>query len=54
MRLLDPPIRVTNVVFMGMGEPMMNWKAVDPTLTILNDANGLGIGARARFLQWPI
>jgi 23S rRNA (adenine2503-C2)-methyltransferase len=36
----------TNVVFMGMGEPMMNWKAVDPALTILNDANALGIGAR--------
>jgi 23S rRNA (adenine2503-C2)-methyltransferase len=46
MRLQDPPIRVTNIVFMGMGEPLMNWKAVDPTLTILNDANGLGIGAR--------
>ena len=46
MRLLDPPIRVTNIVFMGMGEPMMNWKAVDPALTILNDPNGLGIGAR--------
>ena len=46
MRLLEPPIRVTNIVFMGMGEPLMNWKAVDPTLTILNDANGLGIGAR--------
>jgi 23S rRNA (adenine2503-C2)-methyltransferase len=36
----------TNIVFMGMGEPLMNWKAVDPTLTILNDANGFGIGAR--------
>ncbi len=46
MRLLDPPITVTNVVFMGMGEPLMNWKAVDTTLTILNDPNGLGIGAR--------
>src|SRR3954471_21440102 len=46
MRLQDPPIRVTNIVFMGMGEPLMNWKAVDPTLTILNDPNGLGIGAR--------
>ena len=46
MRLLDPPIVVTNIVFMGMGEPMMNWKAVDPTLTILNDPEGLGIGAR--------
>jgi 23S rRNA (adenine2503-C2)-methyltransferase len=46
MRLLDPPIGVTNVVFMGMGEPLMNWKAVDPALTILNDPSGLGIGAR--------
>ncbi len=46
MRLLDPPIRVTNIVFMGMGEPLMNWKAVAPTLTILNDAGGLAIGAR--------
>ncbi|HVX40549.1 MAG TPA: 23S rRNA (adenine(2503)-C(2))-methyltransferase RlmN [Gemmatimonadaceae bacterium] len=46
MRLLDSPIPGTNIVFMGMGEPLMNWKAVDPTLTILNDPNGLGIGAR--------
>ena len=46
MRLLEPPMRVTNVVFMGMGEPLMNWRAVDPTLTILNDPRGLGIGAR--------
>jgi len=46
MRLLDPPIHVTNIVFMGMGEPMMNWKAVDPTLTLLNDPRALGIGAR--------
>ena len=46
MRLLAPPIPVTNIVFMGMGESLMNWKAVDPTLTILNDPNGLGIGAR--------
>jgi 23S rRNA (adenine2503-C2)-methyltransferase len=46
MRLLDPPVDVTNIVFMGMGEPMMNWGAVDPALTILNDPMGLGIGAR--------
>jgi 23S rRNA (adenine2503-C2)-methyltransferase len=46
MRLLDPPIPVTNVVFMGMGEPLMNWKAVDPALTIMNSPEGLGIGAR--------
>jgi 23S rRNA (adenine2503-C2)-methyltransferase len=46
MRLHEPPIDVTNVVFMGMGEPLMNWKAVDGALTILNDPAGLGIGAR--------
>jgi 23S rRNA (adenine2503-C2)-methyltransferase len=46
LALLDPPIRPTNIVFMGMGEPMMNWPAVDTTLTILNSPGGLGIGAR--------
>src|SRR5712672_3169939 len=46
MRLLDPPINVTNIVFMGMGEPLMNWKAVNNVLTTLNDPDGLGIGAR--------
>ena len=46
MKLLDPPIEVTNVVFMGMGEPLMNWRAVDPALSLLNDPLALGIGAR--------
>ncbi len=36
----------SNIVFMGMGEPLMNWKAVSPTLTLLNDPRALGIGAR--------
>lgn len=36
----------TNIVFMGMGEPLLNWAAVNPALTILNDPEGLGIGAR--------
>src|SRR5213078_2846453 len=45
MRLLDPPIPVTNIVFMGMGEPLMNWKAVESVLTILNDPAGPGIVA---------
>ena len=36
----------TNVVFMGMGEPLLNWAAVDISLTILNDEEGVGIGAR--------
>jgi 23S rRNA (adenine2503-C2)-methyltransferase len=46
MRLLDEPVELTNIVFMGMGEPLMNWKAVSPALTLLNDPRGLGIGAR--------
>jgi 23S rRNA (adenine2503-C2)-methyltransferase len=33
---------ITNVVFMGMGEPLMNRKAVLPALTLLNEAYGLG------------
>jgi 23S rRNA (adenine2503-C2)-methyltransferase len=35
---------ITNIVFMGMGEPLMNRKAVFPTLEILN--RGYGVGAR--------
>jgi len=46
LALLDPPILATNIVFMGMGEPLMNWPAVNGTLTILNDPRGFGIGAR--------
>jgi 23S rRNA (adenine2503-C2)-methyltransferase len=44
--LLDPLLAPTNVVFMGMGEPLLNWDAVDTALTILNHPAGLGIGAR--------
>ena len=33
---------ITNVVFMGMGEPLMNRSAVMPALTLLNHAYGLG------------
>lgn len=46
LRMIEDPLKPTNIVFMGMGEPLMNWKAVDPTLTILNDPKGFGIGAR--------
>jgi 23S rRNA (adenine2503-C2)-methyltransferase len=45
--LLDNPgSGPTNIVFMGMGEPLLNWPSVDTTLTILNDRAGFGIGAR--------
>ena len=33
---------ITNVVFMGMGEPLANRDAVMPSLTLLNAAYGLG------------
>ena len=46
LALLSPPIRATNIVFMGMGEPLMNWKAVEHVLTVLNAPKGFGIGAR--------
>jgi 23S rRNA (adenine2503-C2)-methyltransferase len=41
-----PAEKPTNIVFMGMGEPLLNWPAVSTALTILNDPAGLGIGAR--------
>jgi 23S rRNA (adenine2503-C2)-methyltransferase len=44
--LRGPALKPTNVVFMGMGEPLLNWEHVDTTLTILNHAEGFGIGAR--------
>lgn len=44
--LEDPDLKPTNIVFMGMGEPLLNWPAVDKTLTILNATDGFGIGAR--------
>ncbi|MEP7325279.1 MAG: radical SAM protein, partial [Gemmatimonadota bacterium] len=44
--LQHPEEAPTNVVFMGMGEPLLNWPAVDTALTILNHPEGLGIGAR--------
>jgi len=36
--------KITNVVYMGMGEPMSNRKALHPSLTILHQ--GYGLGAR--------
>ena len=44
--LRDPALKPTNVVFMGMGEPLLNWEAVDAALTTLNQPAGFGIGAR--------
>ena len=37
---------ITNVVFMGMGEPLANYDAVTRAIRIINAPWGLGIGAR--------
>lgn len=39
-------MRLTNVVFMGMGEPFANYDNVLKAIRILNDTTGLAIGAR--------
>jgi 23S rRNA (adenine2503-C2)-methyltransferase len=44
--LRDPSEKPTNIVFMGMGEPLLNWPAVDASLSILNSPEGFRIGAR--------
>ncbi|MCB9877195.1 MAG: 23S rRNA (adenine(2503)-C(2))-methyltransferase RlmN [Planctomycetes bacterium] len=38
--------RLTNLVVMGMGEPMLNLDALLPALARIHDADGIGMGAR--------
>jgi 23S rRNA (adenine2503-C2)-methyltransferase len=38
--------KVTNVVFMGMGEPFLNYDNVLGAIDFLNDPEGFGLGAR--------
>lgn len=38
--------RVNNLVFMGMGEPFLNYESVLGAIKILNDKDGFNIGAR--------
>jgi len=45
-RLLGPDERITNVVVMGIGEPLANLKALLPALDTLNEKGALGLGAR--------
>ena len=39
-------VKISNVVFMGIGEPLDNYENVVRAIKILNDAKGLNIGAR--------
>jgi 23S rRNA (adenine2503-C2)-methyltransferase len=46
----------TNIVFMGMGEPLLKWDAVNTTLTILNHPEGSTVGILpnlAKFARRP-
>lgn len=45
-RLRERGKRITNVVFMGMGEPFHNYDAVMEAVAVLNDPNGFGLGHR--------
>jgi 23S rRNA (adenine2503-C2)-methyltransferase len=45
-RLAAREKRITNVVFMGMGEPFHNYDAVIEAVALLNDPHGLGLGHR--------
>ncbi len=38
--------RITNIVFMGMGEPFHNYDAVMNSVALLNDAKGFNLGQR--------
>jgi adenine C2-methylase RlmN of 23S rRNA A2503 and tRNA A37 len=38
---------VSNIVFMGMGEPFLNWENVKQSLKILMDKNLFGFGSRS-------
>ena len=38
--------KVTNIVFMGMGEPFLNYQNVIGAIKILNDKEGFNLGAR--------
>ena len=45
-RLVRPGEKLTNLVFMGMGEPLLNLKAVLRSLDVMNDPDFLALGKK--------
>ena len=45
-RDLGSPSAITNVVFMGMGEPLANYRQVVPVAKLLTDDHGMGLSRR--------
>ena len=46
IRQEDPDFQVTNIVFMGMGEPLLNYDSVLKAIELLNHEQGQAIGMR--------
>lgn len=46
MRLLEPGTTLTNLVFMGMGEPLLNLPAVSEAIRILTDPKAFALAPR--------
>jgi 23S rRNA (adenine2503-C2)-methyltransferase len=46
LRDAGPQHRITNLVFMGMGEPLVNYDNLWQAVETLNASNGFGLGAR--------
>ena len=46
LRKEDPEFKITNLVYMGMGEPLLNLPAVLKSIRILNHKDGQNIGIR--------
>lgn len=42
----DKGLEIKNLVFMGMGEPFLNWENVFKSIEIISDKKGLGFGQR--------
>ena len=40
-------LKLSNVVYMGMGEPFLNWEEVLESLKILSDPKGMSFGSRS-------
>jgi len=45
-RMMKDDERITNVVVMGIGEPLANYRSLMQSLTFLTDPDGFGLGAR--------
>lgn len=43
---LKEDVRVTNIVFMGMGEPLDNWEGVGRSIQLLHDPRGLNLSRK--------